>query len=193
METGTIKDIQNYLGECEFPCTSCGSINTLEELIVQLDNNRAKATCAHCETFIKWLPAKKIDRVFWKGNMTEIAKIETSLLMWMVNNQFGSHSARRFIRIELMTRVDASEVPDIQTDRAEERELANRTKLRKEQNHLLHLTKIEQQLILDNWETWDTGKMEHSERLIVKWKQRVEFLEKKLKTKEADPGGPCLF
>jgi len=183
METGTIKDIQNYLGECEFPCTSCGSINTLEELIVQLDNNRAKATCAHCETFIKWLPAKKIDRVFWKGNMTEIAKIETSLLMWMVNNQFGSHSARRFIRIELMTRVDASEVPDIQEDdssRAVEKQLKKKADMKAEIEHWEKRVTEAQTRIIAGWETSSSVKMDKEERNIKKWRRRIENIQKKL-------------
>ena len=184
MNIGSIKDISNYIGDTQFPCRQCGSVNTLEELVVSYDEEtkRSKGICAHCDAFIKLMPTKKIDRVFWKGSMVEIAKIDTGLLMWFINKGVHGAVARKFIRIEILTRLDAPDViPDIAPDSADERALRIINKAKMEIEHCEELIATEQGLIVKNWNAWDAPKMASSENYIKKWRKRIVFLTKKHK------------
>ncbi len=146
-----LKDIATYIQLTSFPCKACGCVNTLDEVIVRPCKNNLlvtvyKAFCAHCDSYIMLMPTAKIKRLWWKGEMQEIAKLDTGLLMWMLKQSYGSKNNSRYIRAVLKSRLDeVEEVPDlpfIEVEAPEATKVAAITPLQAAIDHLKanHLT-----------------------------------------------------
>jgi len=180
-----VKEIAEYLDNKEFNCRSCGCVNSLEELVVQQMTTKAgkvqyKGICHPCGAFIEWMPDRKVDRVWWGGEMTEIASLETGLLIWMINKEVGSVNTRKFIQKALMARVDVHEVPDITNTKAEEALLKVQLEMKAEILEKSNLIKKTQDKIVAEFATLGAIDMEHHEKNIITWRKRVAHLKEKL-------------
>ena len=184
-----IKEIARYLEQEHFPCHECGAVNTLDELVIRTPEDSAGqetrywAVCAHCNHFIQWMYDRKVDRVFWKTGMVEIGKLDTGLLMWMMNNEYDSVKTRLFIAAALRGRVGVHDVPDIEEigkTKAEANLLKVQFKLKQERQRKLDLILLWQEKILSNWATWEHSDMAKAEQNIMRWRKRVEHINQKL-------------
>ena len=178
-------EIAKYLEITELACRNCGTVAPLEEINIKptafnSGNVKYKAVCPECHYFIQWMPEKKIERVFFKGSMHQIAELETGLLQWMMKMPHYSNPVKLFVAQALRGRIDNYQVPDIEADRAEEHKLDLIKKLKMERERKIGLIQDEQKTIIDNWNVDDAPRMEHYRKNIVKWQNRVAFIDKKL-------------
>jgi len=119
-----IVDIAIYRGESELICTQCGSVNGLTEANVVVTTSkdykkRYHAQCPDCLSIVKQLKSHKAERIFWRGSMVEVPKLDTSLIMWMLNNNFNHDKHKEELFRELKARMrepvqlKLTETPDV--------------------------------------------------------------------------------
>ena len=111
-----LQQIAEYLKEEEQICKSCGSIFMLTaEMLATKQDKRGKllvsVTCPECNSFVKWASTSKIDRIYWKGGMEELGKMDNGLLMWLMNNKYGSKKDQANVIKELKARMNGAPAP----------------------------------------------------------------------------------
>ena len=84
-----IIDIARYLGEHELTCKKCGLIMDVSEGVIDMKAGKRgnpifSASCPDCGAYIKRMRNSKGEKIFWRGSTHEVAKLETSLLIWML-------------------------------------------------------------------------------------------------------------
>ena len=180
-----IKEIARYLEQEHWPCKACGAVNTLEEIgVCETAPDVHHAVCAHCDDIMGRMYDRKVDRVFWKTGMHEIGKLDTGLLMWMMNNEYQDIKTRLFIAAALRSRVGVHDVPDIEEigkTKAEANLLKVQFKLKQERQRKHDLILLWQEKILSNWQEWEHSEMAKAEKNIRRWRKRVEHINEKLK------------
>lgn len=129
LDINTIIDIAEYNGITELICKACGAVEPVGSCRISQEYTKAhipiiKAYCAHCDKFLKFLPQSKVERIWWKGSMTEVAKFETGLLMWFINNDtIKSPKIKAAVYDELRIRLEKQpEKLEIINTRAERQE-----------------------------------------------------------------------
>ncbi len=194
-----LKDIAQYIGLTSFPCKACGCINTLDEVIVHQEKDSEgrvlyKAFCGHCDNYMLNMPTAKIKRLWWKGEMQEIAKLDTGLLLWMLKQSYGSKNNSRYIRAVLKTRLDKVEVPDLPFEEVSY-QIKQKLKLNKHKEAMnieIEERKVQIKLmrerIVKHFGDWDAIDMDKAENSVRKWERRIAFLEKKIKKAPKDFG-----
>lgn len=122
-----LQQIAEYNKEEDQICKACGSIFTLTaEMLATKQDKRGKllvsVTCPECNSFVKWASTSKIDRIYWKGSMEELGKMDNSLLMWLMNNKYGSKKDQANVIKALKARMEGGEAPkavqDVEQDNA---------------------------------------------------------------------------
>ena len=90
-------------------------------------------TCPGCNSFVKWASTSKIDRIYWQGSMIELGKLDNGLLMWLMNNKYGSKKDQANVIKELKARMNGAPAPKAVEDvEAEQIMTAYETYLREE-------------------------------------------------------------
>jgi hypothetical protein len=179
-----IKEIAIYLNDIEFTCTKCGTINTLATIdIIQALNVRHipyyKAMCPDCNSYIRRMKNTKAERIWYKGSMQEIAKLDTSLLMWMLSTPFTTNIRERAaITAVLKTRVVGTcEAPqtmtEIKAQAALDKKNASRNKVEEMTTKKLNL----QQAIRDDSINWTYGEIQAAYKKLKAYTFTLKQLE----------------
>ena len=162
-----VKDISRYLGIIDYPCRKCGAVNIVEEVDVEViagkkGNPIFRALCPDCGAFIRRMRNTKAEKIYWKGSTHEIAKLDTSLLIWML--QVGYVKNERVIdeiRKHLKGRIVTNKTKEPMS-MSEQREITMKKEVRGLKTRLTELENDkakEHHAMLVNAATWNAMEM----------------------------------
>ena len=119
----TIIEINKYIGEDELSCRHCGSVSSIDEVLIEQRVKKRTtyhASCPECSGYIKRLKQSKLARVFWKGSMIHIGEFKTGLLLWMLQVDYSkSEFVNDAISNLLWDRTEILNIKDIKMDAKE--------------------------------------------------------------------------
>ena len=187
-----VKDIARYLGEHELSCKKCGLVMDVEECDIEMKvgkrgNPLFSAYCPDCGAYIKRMRNTKTEKIFWRGSTHEVAKLETSLLIWMlqvgyITNERVINAVRHHLKgrivtnktIEPMSISEQKEITLKKEIRGLKIKLGEDVKKRELYNHEM----------LMNAATWDAVQMGKFMTGMKTINKRIAETEKDIKAKE---------
>jgi hypothetical protein len=176
-----IIEIAKYINHTQLACKGCGCVSDIEDVDIReklQSNNKTiwQAWCPECGRFIQAMSDRKVDRIFWGGEMTEIASLDTGLLIWMIKKEKYSANTRRFIRKALEARVDVFNVPDITNTATEEKALATEQNKAKKLSEYIEKKAILNLEIITFSHTWSYDKTQGCLRKMQFYSDAIEKL-----------------
>lgn len=81
--------IQDYIGQKEFVCKLCGSVNDwsvtkLYKQTIRGGKVQYRALCEDCDCYGPSLKTSLSEKIYWKGSYTDVGEFDTKLLSWML-------------------------------------------------------------------------------------------------------------
>jgi PIN domain nuclease of toxin-antitoxin system len=192
-----IIEINQYLGIKELICKKCGSILDIKEINVETSFTKRHqaifwAICPDCGAKIRRLRNSKVDRVFWRGSMHNIANLDTSLLIWMLQvgyikeeklkSAVEHHLKGRIVSnksIEPMSIQEQQEITLKKELRALKAQLEAKEQEKAEVNHS----------VIMNAATWDALKMGQAIKRINALAKKIVEIKKDIEIKEKAVAG----
>ena len=183
-------DIQNFIGLKEYTCIKCGCVNSWHKVAIDtiIFKNTKKPNyrpvCPDCESNGSFMLQSKVERIWWKGSMTDIASFDSKLLAWMLEkNYFGAKAPRirECIITVLENRLFSPEViKDIVMTGTESKMLTKMNDIRNDiRDHENIVSEVRQDLI-DNSATLDYFEIQRLSKIVKTRTRRIESARKLL-------------
>ena len=146
-------EISKYREINSYTCRKCGTITEVDLIDVQYKAGKkgqmlVNAHCPDCGAWIKRMSNSKKDRIFWRGSMQDVAELENSLLIWMLQVNYikdskivkavQQHLKGRIVTnktIEPISMIEQREITMKKEVKALEVKIAEYEKLKGELNH----------------------------------------------------------
>lgn len=99
--------VQVYLGQDEFACKNCGSLTPWPDVRlyrqqVKGGKTHYRAFCDECKLYSHALRQSKIERIYWKGDYTDVGEFDTGLLKWMIDKGYIKNKQVKEYAIEVV-------------------------------------------------------------------------------------------
>jgi uncharacterized protein YlaI len=192
-----IIEINEYLGIKELICKKCGSLLSIREIDVETSFTKRHqpifwALCPDCGHKIRRLRNSKVERVFWKGSMHNIADIDTSLLLWMLQVDYiKDKKLVKAVRHHLKGRIVTNKTIEPMSIQ-EQRELTLKKELRALRVQLEEKEKLKGEInhsVIMNAAKWDAVRMGKEIKRINALAKKITEIQKDIKEREKQVGG----